>query len=126
MLVVVDADCFKPVAAQAKAYDIDSQYLVLCSPLPAGAEALGEAVAKGIRVASQPREEGPSKVSLVLAVPEKKLVFEERLAKPLEQALSDACRGRPVVIVHVAAKPKGFRGGGAPPHSSFLPCPPPY
>ncbi len=100
-------------AAHAKAYDIDAQLLQL--PFTMAHEGLREAAARGIRVASPPREEGGSAgVSLVLAVPEDKFAFEDRLAQPLKQALSDACGGHTVFIVHVAAKPRGFRGGGAP------------
>ncbi len=79
---------------------------------------LCEVSAKGIRVASQPqlREEGlRGLVSLALAVPETKAAFEQRLSEPLRQTLGAACGGRAVDITRVAAKPRGFRGGGSHP-----------
>jgi hypothetical protein len=95
------------------AYDLGVQYLQFPGPID---EVLSAAADKGIRVASPPREEGPAAAALVLAVPAEKLAFEERLSGALKRALSAACDGRVVAIVHVAAKPRGFRGGGA-----FLP-----
>ena len=113
-----------PQQGARAAYDIGAQYLQL--PLPPDAqEPLREAVAgRGIRIASQPREATrPLGVSLELAVPAAKLDFERRLSKPLVEGLRAALGGRPVTIVAVAAKPRGFRGGGTP--TPILPRPPP-
>ena len=108
---------FKPEPSPAQraspAYDIDAEYLQL--PPPIHDEALRAAAAKGIRVAGPPHREGPAAAALSLAVPEEKSAFEDRLAAPLRLALGAACGGRAVDITRVAAKPRGFRGGGSHP-----------
>jgi hypothetical protein len=96
---------------RTKVFDISLEHLQL--PDAHVPESLREMVACGIRVVKDPQAVGASvSVTLALAVP--KFRFEQELRKDFEEALRAAC-GRHVAVNGVAAKPYGFRGGGAPP-----------
>ena len=75
---------------------------------------LREAMAKGIRVTSQPSVARYVEVSLELAVEVSKFHFKQHLQDSFVEAVSAACEGRNVRIDRVVDKPHGFRGGGMP------------
>ncbi len=107
-------------AAQAEAYDIDTEYLWLPRLLDPDS-ALRSAMVKGIRVARPPRVVGSTTVELALSFLETKVNFEQQLREAFKGALSAACGDHYVQIIQVADKPHAFRGGGP-----LLPPPPPW